>query len=111
MFVVSIAVLLLTQTFFENQARAHFLMIVLCMSFLYAATDVIREINRATNLSRPTPARVLRFQDTEYEEPAWRVLAITSGYVILRRHLDGLIHVHAKADLKSVFDRPKSGTN
>lgn len=92
----------LARTFFSNPLKFYLYAGLVSMSILGGLSGTAREIADILAPSVTAPGRTLRFESTEYTEPSWRVLAITSGFAILRRQMDGTIHVLNRSDLKSV---------
>jgi hypothetical protein len=76
-------------------------------AILYAFGGALFEIDRIVDPTTGPPTRILRFvDDNNYVEPEWKVIAFTSGFVVLRRQADGFIQVRNRADLKRVDSVP-----
>jgi len=101
----------LSRVYFLNPMRAYLygsLVVICVINGLFGA---LREVRSVVSFDTVAPARTLKFDEIEYQKPAWRVLAITSGFVILRRQLDGVIHVQNKSGLKSIIDSARPPIN
>lgn len=46
--------------------------------------------------------RVFYFSDRTYPEKEWRLVAMTSGFLIMRRQSDGVVHVRPRSELKRI---------
>ena len=90
--------------FFVNPAKAYLFISLAFIAILGGVDGSIREIYRIEYPESHPTIRTLQFEDKNYSEPEWSVLAITSDFVILRQQSNGLIEVRAKSDLKGVFD-------
>lgn len=97
---------IMSTRFFVHPIKAFLFLGLVFVAFVNGVTGVIRELNQISDFKEGPPIRILKFSNAEYFEPEWRVLAITSGFVILRRQKDGMIQVLAKSELKSVDDIP-----
>ena len=95
--------------YFTNPLRALFFITLAYVATADAVADSLREIEQVTRLKSGSPTRILRFVDRSYSEPEWYVLAITSGFVIMRHQLDGAIRVLPKSDLKEIDSGPNAG--
>jgi uncharacterized protein (DUF486 family) len=97
-----------SRNFFVEPIKALVVLSLVLAAFTNALAGVAREINQITQKKPGALVRLLRFSDTIYNEPEWRVLAFTKDFVILRRQTDGTIQVRPKSELKAIDDAPKS---
>ncbi len=94
--------------YFANPLRALFFLSFAYLAAAQTIADALHEIEQVTHLKTGPPTRTLQFVDRSYSEPEWHVLAITSGFVIMRHQLDGAIRVLPTADLKQVDSVPRA---
>jgi hypothetical protein len=94
--------------YFANPLRALFIVTLVYVAVVNTIADAFHEIEKVTRLKSGPSTRTLQFVDRSYSEPEWYVLAITSGFVIMRHQLDGAIRVLRKADLKQVDSVPSA---
>jgi hypothetical protein len=99
---------IVSRTFFVEPIKALMVLALVLAAFTNALAGVTREINQITQKTAGPPVRLLRFSDTTYSEPEWRVLAFTKDFVILRRQTDGAIQVRPKSELKAIDDVAKN---
>jgi hypothetical protein len=87
--------------YFENPIRAYFCLSLIAICSINVLSSVAREITAIKSPTTYATKRVHHFKDADYDEAQWRVIAITSGFVIFR-NIDGNIHVRNRADLTGV---------
>jgi hypothetical protein len=104
MYIAAYSLAHFSKIYFEHPEKVYFFASLVVLTAINGLSGVADEIRSLTSLDTKAPVRTLRFDNTHYEEPAWRVLALTSNFVVLRRQLDGKIHIRNKSDLKSVLD-------
>jgi hypothetical protein len=92
--------------FFKEPLKAGLLLAVVLVSAAVTFVGTIHEIQRITHVSASAQPRTIQFNDSAFNEPAWKVIAITSNFVIMRRQNDGVVLAKARADLKSIEDKP-----
>jgi hypothetical protein len=91
--------------FFKDPLKAGLLLAMVLVSAAITFVGTINEIQRITRASANAHPRTIQFNDSAFNEPAWKILAITNNFVILRRQSDGIVLAKARADLKSIEDR------
>jgi hypothetical protein len=94
--------------FFKDPLKAGLLLAIVLTSAAVTFVGTIHEIQRITHASSNARPRTIQFGDSAFNEPAWKVIAITSNFVILRRQSDGVVLAKARADLKSIEDQTQS---
>ncbi len=92
--------------FFKEPLKAGLLLFIVLGSAAVTFVGTINEIQRITYGSANVRPRTIQFGDSVFNEPDWKVIAITSNFVILRRQSDGIVLAKAKSDLKSIEDLP-----
>ncbi|WP_156948896.1 hypothetical protein [Bradyrhizobium sp. WSM1417] len=104
-YLLSLTVWNVSVRFFKDPLKAGMLLVIIAASSASTLVGTVREIQAMTEVSLKEPPRTIRFTDATYDEPSWRVFAITNNFVLLRRHSDGVLVVKARTDLKSIEDQ------
>ncbi|MGY4511929.1 hypothetical protein [Bradyrhizobium sp. USDA 3650] len=91
--------------FFKEPIKAGLLLAIVFVSAAVTFVGTINEIQRITHVSPSAHPRTIQFSDSVFNEPAWKIIAITSNFVIMRRQNDGVVLAKARADLKSIEDQ------
>jgi hypothetical protein len=103
-YLVPLAVWNASIRFFKEPLKAGLLLAIVLGSAAVAFVGTINEIQRITHGSASARPRRIQFSDSVFNEPAWKIMAITSNFVIMRRQSDGIVLAKARTDLKSIED-------
>ncbi len=93
--------------FFTNPLKGWTALTLVFASAVATLVGTISEARRIEYTAPGEPHRVIRFTDATFNQPPWKIFAITNNFVILRRQIDGLVIVKNKSDLRSIEDQPK----
>ncbi|WP_156951742.1 hypothetical protein [Bradyrhizobium sp. WSM1743] len=104
-YVISILLWSVSLRFFKDPLKAGILLTVFLVSAGATFVGTVNEIQRITHTSPSARHRTIQFSDAAFDEPTWKILAITNNFVILRRQNDGVVVVKARTDLKFIEDQ------
>lgn len=107
-YVISMLLWSVSLRFFKEPLKAGILLTVVLVSAATTFVGTINEIQRITHSSTSARHRTIQFSDSVFNEPSWKVIAITNNFVILRRQSDGVVVAKARTDLKFIEDQPPS---
>lgn len=88
-----------------HKTQLLFVLMFLSLAVGHLVSGTAREIYAIEDGVGSTNNRLFEFESVTYDEPAWRVLAVTSDFLIFRRQVGGRVDVMAKYRLISVSDR------
>ncbi|UPK39927.1 hypothetical protein IVB18_23485 [Bradyrhizobium sp. 186] len=104
-YVISMLLWSVSLRFFKDPLKAGVLLTVVLVSAATTFVGTINEIQRITHSSSSARHRTIQFSEVVFDEPTWKILAITNNFVILRRQSDGVVVVKARTDLKFIEDQ------
>lgn len=87
---------------FENPLKAFTAMGFVYFSLASTLTGSLHEIQRLDRPLNGSPVRTLQFENAQYDEREWQMIAFTTDYVIVRNRQNKQLVVRSRKELKSI---------